>query len=738
MSLLHDLCRTARDENRSVLLEPEGLDLLASVGLDVPRRINLALGQRPTPEQLRSLPGERIVLKVESPQILHKSDLGGVRLLPKTVEDIVPVMQELEGRLAHMDLRGFGLHECVPFRGEFGAELLVGIRRTPEFGNVVVLGPGGIHSEALAHMMRGQVPAVFHPASTPAAGPLELLDANPFTRFLTRPQRGQAPLVDPELLSRTLAAFLQLARDLDDSSIRDLEVNPFVLSGNRLIALDALATLDWNPRPTPALPRPIARIRNLLLPDSVAVIGVSQTMNPGRIMVENLKKLGFPAERITILKAGETELSGCRCVPGLAALEQPVDLLVCSISADQVPALVEEAATTGKARSLVLIPGGMEEKAGGAPALQSMHAALAASRATPGGGPVLNGANCVGFRSLPGRVDTLFIPDHKLPAPILPGAPIALISQSGAFLVSALDRLGSLSPRYALSIGNQTDLSAADYLEYFAEDTELELVAVYMEGFKPGDGSRFVEWTRRITDSGRRVLLYVAGRTSAGAQASASHTASVAGDHLVIQNLARQAGALVCDSLDEFGELLKLCTQLVGRRPGQGRVGAISNAGFECVAIADNLGGLELASFTPRTESRLQTFLEKARVERIVDLHNPLDLTPMANDAVFGDVVGSLADAEEVDALVVGCVPMTPALHSLAAGAGHAEDLTAPDAVAAGIARVFHGSSKPMVVAVDGGENYHPLRRHLDQLGVPVVVTVEKATRLLALWYGKP
>ncbi|MCB1047689.1 MAG: hypothetical protein KDC10_10865, partial [Calditrichaeota bacterium] len=60
MSLLHDLCRTARDENRSVLLEPEGLDLLASVGLDVPRRINLALGQRPTPEQLRSLPGERI------------------------------------------------------------------------------------------------------------------------------------------------------------------------------------------------------------------------------------------------------------------------------------------------------------------------------------------------------------------------------------------------------------------------------------------------------------------------------------------------------------------------------------------------------------------------------------------------------------------------------------------------------------------------------------------------------
>jgi acyl-CoA synthetase (NDP forming) len=421
-------------------------------------------------------------------------------------------------------------------------------------------------------------------------------------------------------------------------------------------------------------------------------------------------------------------------VPGLAALEQPVDLLVCSISADQVPALVEEAATTGMARSLVLIPGGMEEKEGGSGALVRMHAALAASRLAPDGGPVLNGANCVGFRSLPGRVDTLFIPDHKLPAPLPPGAPVALVSQSGAFLVAALDRLGPHGPRYALSIGNQTDLTAADYLEYLADEPGLELVAVYMEGFRPGDGSRFLKAVARNRAAGRQVLLYMAGRTPAGARASASHTASVAGDHFVIQNLAAQAGALVCDSLADFGELIRVHTLLAGR-PRTGRaLGAVSNAGFECVAIADNLEGLDLAAFSPETGSRLQALLVQARVDRIVDLHNPLDLTPMAGDEVFGSVVAALAKAPEVDALVVGCVPMTPALATLPAGVGHGEDLSREGMVADRLARVFHDGNKAMIVAVEGGEGYHALRRRLEEAGVPVTDTVEKATRLLALW----
>jgi acyl-CoA synthetase (NDP forming) len=190
---LNHLVDTARREGRSALLESEGLDLLAAHGIAVPRRVRLPLGTPVTQALLDGLPGARIVLKVESPVILHKSDVGGVRLLEKTVGAVAPVMAELETRLADQALVGFGLYECVPFDKGFGGELLVGIRRTPEFGPVVVLGPGGIHSEALAGMLKGSAPAVFHPSTCNAGNLLQRLRETAFTRFLTPPARPGAP-----------------------------------------------------------------------------------------------------------------------------------------------------------------------------------------------------------------------------------------------------------------------------------------------------------------------------------------------------------------------------------------------------------------------------------------------------------------------------------------------------------------------------------------------------------------
>jgi hypothetical protein len=177
--------------------------------------MGLPLGTPLTRELLDRLPGERVVLKVESPVILHKSDLGGVRVLPRTVEAIEPVMRELESRLGDRQLAGFGLYEFVPFSPGFGGELLVGIRRTPEFGPVVVLGPGGIHSEALAGMLRGSAPAVFHPETCPPGALLDRLEQTPFTRFLITPRRGQAPLLDAVLLAATVECFLRLAMALE-------------------------------------------------------------------------------------------------------------------------------------------------------------------------------------------------------------------------------------------------------------------------------------------------------------------------------------------------------------------------------------------------------------------------------------------------------------------------------------------------------------------------------------------
>jgi len=257
---------------------------------------------------------------------------------------------------------------------------------------------------------------------------------------------------------------------------------------------------------------------------------------------------------------------------------------------------------------------------------------------------------------------------------------------------------------------------------------------VYVEGFKPLDGGAALDAIRRITAGGSTVVLYRAGRTVAGAQATASHTASVAGDYIVTRQLARAAGAIVADTLDDFTDLITLFTLLHARPVYGHRLGAVSNAGYECVAIADNLGELELASFTDHTTAGLTSLLEHARLSTVVDVHNPLDLTPMADDAAFDAAVKRILDDDGVDVGVVGCVPATPALTTLPASAEHGEDLRREGSIAQRLIRLRQESPKPWVAVVDAGPLYDPFARELQRNGIPVFRAADRALRLLNLF----
>jgi len=252
-----------------------------------------------------------------------------------------------------------------------------------------------------------------------------------------------------------------------------------------------------------------------------------------------------------------------------------------------------------------------------------------------------------------------------------------------------------------------------------------------VEGFRPLDGARRSGTAREIVASGRHIILYRSGRTAAGAAASASHTASIAGDYAVTRELARAAGVVVADTLDDFDDLVLLFAALRGRVPAGARLGAVSNAGFECVAMADRLGTFTLARFGSDCEARLAAVLKAGRIDGLVDLHNPLDLTPMANDAAYEDAVRAVLDDPGVDVGIVGCVPLTPALDSLAPGDGHREDTTHVTSVASRLARVFAEIRKPWVVIVDGGALYDPMAAYLAAAGVPTFRTADRALRLL-------
>jgi acyl-CoA synthetase (NDP forming) len=227
------------------------------------------------------------------------------------------------------------------------------------------------------------------------------------------------------------------------------------------------------------------------------------------------------------------------------------------------------------------------------------------------------------------------------------------------------------------------------------------------------------------------VILYRAGRTPAGAAASASHTASMAGDALVTRELAAEAGVVMVESLEEFEDLLRVAAALDARPPRGRRLGAVSNAGFECVAIADNLGPLALAELGPATRAQLEALFRCARIDRVVDVHNPLDLTPMAADETFVDAVGCLLADERVDLAVVGCVPLTPALETLPPAATHTEDVARDGAVAARLARLWTETRKPWVAVIDGGPQYDAMAQLLDAAGIATFRTADRALRAL-------
>jgi acyl-CoA synthetase (NDP forming) len=730
----------ARAAGQRSLLEPDARELLEAMGIAVPAAsfVRLAAGGPDTAaiDDVVLEPGiDRVVVRVVAPDVVHKTEIGGVAVVTRDRDAILAAMRGMIERLAGRDVVGFLVAAFVDHEPDLGGSLLVSARWTPDVGAVVTVGVGGVDAEAIARdLRRDRAVALLSPSLTAGDDVEAVLRGSVAVRLATGDRRGQPPRLPMPALVDVVERFLALAEACLPADLTSLEINPLVISrnGGGLVALDVLGEVGSGSSPVdPVAGRPVGKLDRLLEPRSVALIGVSAGMNPGHIILRNLLRDGFDPGRITVVKPGIDVIDGCACVPDVASLRGPVDLFVVAVAAAHAAEVVAEVVERDAAQAILVIPGGFEEKQGSEAIVGRMRVALSTARSRPGGGPLLNGGNCLGFRSVPGRVDTMFIPPTKLPGPSGPPAPLAIVAQSGAFAITRLGRLADLHPRYLVTVGNQMDLTVGDHVAHLAEDPSIRVFGVYVEGFRPLDARRLIEAAGRIRARGGTVVLSPAGRAPAAAAASASHTASIAGDVTAIRALASQAGVLIADTLEQFDDLVRTATLLDGRAVAGRRLGAISNAGFECVAIGDNLGSLELAPFDAPTTARLGELLATAGAGGVVDVHNPIDATPMADDAAFAALTAAVLGADTVDVGVVGVVPLTAALGTLPSGPDHDEDLAAPGAIAPRLVDLWRATSKAWIATVDGGPLYEPLIAALEASGIPVFRTADRAMRAL-------
>ena len=684
----------------------------------------------------------RILLKVVGREILHKTEAGGVRVL--AVADVADPGGLLRQETARMKkdldrggdslpVEGFLAGAFIPHQANRpGQEVLLSLKQDPAFGPCVVVGIGGTLTEWYGHTGRSTV--IFPAENLVRETVRSTLSTHPLLKILCAPSRlyEQAPFQVEALVDAIMAlAGLGLYCGPAGSSVwtvEELEINPAVAAGGRLTALDGVGLVSR--RKWLRGQRPLGRIDTLLRPHSAVVMGVSaQGVNPGRIILANLQEsAGLDPARLYVVHHREKEIDGVPCVSEVRELPEKCDLAVVSIPAEGALEAITALVENDRAESIILIPGGFAET-GKTSLAAEIEDVLERAHARPGGGPVMVGGNCLGIVSRD-SYNTFFLPSYKLPFRPGAGGNLAVVSQSGAYLVTfASNYDGIIQPAASISFGNQMDLTVGDFLEHFNEDSTIDVVACYVEGFRPGDGSKFLVQARRARRLGKRVIIYKAGRTALGARAAASHTASLAGDYAVALACLESVGVTVAGSLDEFEDLLKAFTLLAGRPAAGNRTGVISNAGFECSTVMDQFDGLELATFDAGTQARLDEVLPA-----FAHRSNPIDCTPMTGTVAFAASCRAVLDCPEVDVAILSSVPVTPALDNLPAdpAGAHREDILGPDSQPSLMVDIIAGSAKPAVVVVDSGEIYDPMCQIIEKAGIPVFRKIDRAARALA------
>jgi acyl-CoA synthetase (NDP forming) len=374
-------------------------------------------------------------------------------------------------------------------------------------------------------------------------------------------------------------------------------------------------------------------LEEILHPKSIAVVGAS---SEGRgQFVQPLLEMGYKG-KIYPVNPKYSEVLGMKAYPSIRDIPEPVDFVISVVPARAVLKVLEDAGQKG-VKGVHLFTARFSET-GRPQATQLEQEILDTARRL---GIRLIGPNCMGvYYPAEGLSFQEEFPKKS--------GPVGLASQSGNVageIIHNAARRGVYFSK-AISYGNAIDLNESDYLEYFAGDRETSIILMYVEGVK--DGKRFFDTLRRTT-SAKPVVIIKGGKGQAGARATASHTASLAGSMQIWQAMVAQAGAVSVETPDE---LIDLAASFRFLPPLRGkRVGVAGGAGGASVIAADECekAGLEVIPLPPEFREEM-----KKRGISIWDwLSNPADFSIRENDDFsVGTVLEMMAKDPHFDLLI--------------------------------------------------------------------------------------
>ncbi|MAU95774.1 MAG: CoA-binding protein [Fulvimarina sp.] len=621
---IRSLFDKARSEGRDALTAPEGKILCDAYGINVPKE-----GIAASADEAASLAvamGFPVVMKIVSPDILHKTEAGGVVVGVKSEEEARASYDRIlaNAKAYKADARIDGIQVQQMLTG--GQEIIIGAVTDPSFGKLVAFGLGGVLVEVLKDITFRLAPATREDA-------LSMLDGIQAAEMLKGVRGGDA--VDREALADMIVRVSQLVSDYPE--IVELDLNPVFATKDGAIAADVRIVTSYDQpeaRQQHSREEIVTAMNRIMRPKAVAVIGASAEAGKiGNSVMKNLIDGGYKGEIYPVHpKAGE--ILGYKAYRSVKDIPGEVDTAVFAIPAKLVAGALRECGEK-KIPGAVLIPSGFAEA--GEPELQEEIVAIGQEY-----GIRLMGPNIYGFYYTPENLCATFC------TPFDVKGSAALSSQSGGIgmAIIGFSRSAKMGVSAIVGLGNKSDIDEDDLLCFFEQDDNTRIIAQHLEDLK--DGRAFAEAARRVSKV-KPVVVLKAGRTSAGAKAASSHTGALAGNDKIYDDVFNQSGVIRAKSLRQLLDFARGVPVLP--TPKGENVVIITGAGGSGVLLSDACvdNKLSLMAMPEDLDAAFRKFIPPFGAAG-----NPVDITGGEPPATYQNTVKLGLEDERIHALILG------------------------------------------------------------------------------------
>ena len=694
--LVAEVYEDARKNNQSVITEESAKAILTEYGIKVPPFALVSTTQEAA-DKAKQL-GFPLVAKIVSPEILHKTDVKGVRVGLKSEQEVRDAFDDMYGRLStKYHIKGVILERMV----DPGLEVIIGLQNDPQFGPVIMFGLGGINTEIFKDVTFRVLPIT--PKDT------EEMIENLKGKSMLKGFRGSEP-VDLALLSDMLMKIAKLGTDAA-AYYESVDFNPVILYPHDYFVVDAKILLREKPEPQIiSNAEPDSSYMDLFFnARSVALIGASpEAGKVGNSVLHSLAKHDYKGKVFPVNAKGYQEIMGIKAFKSLDDINEPVDVVVVTVDLKFVPDLLRSCGRRN-IHNMVIISGGGKELGGDRAAIENEIKKLSSEQKVR-----IIGPNCIGMFNAENRLDCAFQGHERMLRP--QRGEVAFLSQSGTIGIAFMETSDSFGMSKMISYGNRSDVDEADMIWYLGEDPSTKVIGLYVEGL--GDGRKFMNAAKRvILERNKPILVFKNGRTARGAKQAASHTGSLGGSYNVVRGALEQARIISLDSYEELtGSLKALTWQPV---PRGNRVAMITNGAGPVIAAIDNFErlGLAVAEISNKTIKDLKEHYPPTYV-----IGNPCDITGSATADDYRFAIQAFMDDPSVDIIMPWFVFQDDPLEE-------------------SIVDVLQGFQKqrlkPILVGAMGGPFTQKMSKRIEDTNVPVyhsVITWVTAAGSIAKW----